>query len=340
MSERRSHIHGEFFSGLGTRQKETGAHAEVERPLIQDVAMLNVLDRGQLAKPKTLSSTVEVVTPTMARELRDTAHFERQRNISPINVDRLAKEMAAGQFTAGTQIYICVLPDGHELIVNGNHTLEAIHKCGVPQVLTVTRKAVMDIEEAGRIYAVFDIQKVRSWRDSLKATGRGDDIPLASSVLSAIGIIENDFAQGAYQAGASRLDRINRMEDYREAAEMMAAVMQGGPMSAVKCVRRAPVMAIGLETFRYQPSLAAEFWSKVAQDDGLTSGMPERALLQWLRNTKVSGGITAQREHCKAAAAAWNAAFQGEDRNYIKPNSMTVFFLLGTPWAKGLNGKG
>lgn len=286
-----------------------------------------------------LQSTVVLVTPQMARNLRETANFDRQRNIAPANVDRLATEMAGGNFTRGTQIFVCVLPNGRELIVNGNHTLEAVVKCGKPQLLTITRAAVADENEAGRIYAVFDIQKVRTWGDSLRATGLGEDIPNAKYVLAALGAIENNFSQTTqYSASArSRLHRIGKMEDYKAAAELWAAATRGAPSESVRAIRRGAVMAVALETFRYQPSLAYDFWSRCAHDDGLASGMPEKALISWLRNNRgFGGGSTLTRLHARAAALAWNAAFRGEKRLLIKPNSMGEFCILGTPVANGL----
>ena len=284
-------------------------------------------------------STVELVSPDQARRLRDTAHFDRQRNISSANVSRLAKEMAAGRFTLGTQVYICVLPNGQELIVNGNHTLEAVHASGAPQVLTITRKPVADVDEAGRIYAVFDIQKVRTWTDSLRATGAGEDIPNASKVLSAIGVMERGFGAANSTSDVSRIQRISLIEDYKEAAVLFALATADAPKHSSGLVRRAAVMAVALETLRYQPSAASEFWHNIAHDDGLTNGQPEKALLSWLRNTTgAAGGAMAQKEHARAAALAWNAAFKGRQLQYVKPNQMGSFFLLGTPWANGLGG--
>ena len=282
-------------------------------------------------------STVEWITPETARRLRDTAHFDRQRNISRINVERLATEISEGNFVKGTQIYIAVLPDGSERIINGNHTLEAVAHCGIPQLLTVTRAAVPDENAAGRIYAVFDIQKVRTWGDSLRASGMGDDIPNAKYVLSAIGAIENDFYQASlYKAGArSRLHRLERLDEYRVAAEMWSSAVAGAPSESVRLIRRSVVMAVALETFRYQPSAAMEFWGRCAHDDGLTVGMPEKALLIWLRNNKMGASVV-MREAAKATALAWNAAFRGDERHYVKPGAMGSFFLLGTPLASGL----
>ena len=283
---------------------------------------------------KFVESTVVTITADYARHLRDTAHFERQRKISSDNVKRLAGQMMAGRFIPGLQVYICVLPDGSERIVNGNHTLEAIAACGIAQDVTLTRAAVNDLDEAGRIYAVFDLQKVRSWSDSLKAIGAGDGIPDANRVLSAVALIKGGFAQ-VVNRKRDRISTIEQIKDYREPAEMLANCVRRAPAQNVQMIKRTPIMAVALETLRYQPSLASDFWTDVAQDDGLQRGRPERALLLWLRSARAGGG-KGQREHCNAAALAWNAAFRGDDRGHIRPNAMSEFFLLGTPHASGL----
>lgn len=285
-----------------------------------------------------IESHIQTVTPQYARYLRDSAHFERQRNISETNVERLAREMAAGRFTPGTQVYLAVLPDGTERVLNGNHTLEAVAESGVPQVLTITRKKVRDLDEAGAIYAVFDIQKIRSWRDSLRAVGAGDDIPLASQVLSAIGVIEQKFGFLSIR-DASRLVRISKLEDYKAAASVIADAIYGGQSDAVKFVKRAAIFAVALETARSQPSAASEFWGRVAHDNGLKKGNPEKALLSWLRNSSSTGSNEAtRREHAKAAASAWNAFFRQKSLDHVKPNQILRFTLLGTTWADGIDG--
>ena len=284
---------------------------------------------------KFVESTVVMVTPDYARHLRDTAHFERQRKISPANVQRLAAEMKTGRFIPGLQVYICVLPDGSERIVNGNHTLEAVAASGSTQDLTITRAPVADLDEAGRIYAVFDLQKIRTWADSLRASGQGHDIPDAARVLSAIRVISNGFNSRFTTARAPRLDQINKLDEYAAAAQLFAECVKGAPTDSSRLVKRAAVMAVALETLKHQPSAAFQFWHSAAQDDGLTRGQPQWALLHWLRGSSTGGG-EAQRDHCKVAAIAWNAAFRGEDRHHFKPGRMTSFFLLGTPHSAGL----
>lgn len=278
-------------------------------------------------------SEVRLVTPEQARKWRETSHFERQRTISNANVERLAHEMTKGRFIVGTQVYMAVLPDGTDRIINGNHTLEAVVASGIPQPLTITRKNVRDLDEAGRIYAVFDLQKTRTLADSLRAVGRSTDISNSTKVASAVGAISENFNSGS-KRGVPRLERLELMEEYRDAAELFAGCIAQCPKDSVKIVTRAPIMAVALYTLRYQPSMAIDFWRTIARDDGLKVGMPERSLLGWARNA-VSSGHIARRDHCRAAALAWNAAFRNETLQVCKPRQMAGFFILGTPISHG-----
>lgn len=282
------------------------------------------------ALPGGFESFGKTILPDEARTMRDTMHFPRQRKIRPDNVRRLSDEMAAGRFILGLQVYIGVLPDGTQYILNANHTLESICVYGKPLPMTVTRKAVADMDEASRIYAVFDIQRTRSWSDSAKAL----DVDLDGKVLSAIGAIEEGFCQHPGQHNhASRLGRFATATEYREMAALFADATKGAPKA--KFLRRAPVMGVALEILRYQPSTATEFLSNIAHDDGLAQGSPEKALLRWLENNK-GGSAVSRREAANATALAWNAFFLDEDRAMVKPNAMASFYLLGTPWEKGL----
>ena len=125
------------------------------------------------------------------------------------------------------------------------------------------------------------------------------------------------------------------MEQYKVAADLVGRALSGAPRETRKYFIRAAVLAVALETMRYQPSAASEFWHKASHDDGLTIGMPERALLSWLRNTQVLAGFDSRKEHARAAALAWNAKWRGHETQYVKPNAMASFYLLGTPWHNG-----
>jgi hypothetical protein len=281
-------------------------------------------------------SSLKIIDPSEAQKWRETKHFERQRRISIKNVQRLAREMQLNRFIRALQIYICRLPDGREYIVNGNHTLEAIILSGISQVLTVTVIDVQDIDEAGRYYAVFDSQHRRTLGDTLRATGKDQDIPDVRYVTQAVSLINANFGQSSQGEPVALLDKIDHIDDYEDAAFTFADLTTGASKEVKRFARRAGIMAVALATLRFQPSCGSEFWRRFVQDDGLRVGMPERTLLTYLRNASASTGQQPRGETARAAALAWNAAFRGQERVLLKPNAMSQFVLLGTPWQRGV----
>lgn len=282
-----------------------------------------------------VTSTVELVTPEKARHLRDTAHFERQRTINQKNVQRLATEILAGRLTDGTQIYLCELPNGDLRIANGNHTLEAVYLAGKPQLLTMTTKKVKDLDEVGLIYAVFDIQKPRTWMDSAKAMGVDQEMPNTQKILSAVRLIQSGFVVSSNRASVH--ETLENVHSYQEEAIRFDELKKRSMSDSGRLITRAGVLAIILETLRYQPSLAYEFWTDVAEDDGLGNGDPAKALLNWLRRQTGASGGGSQREHILAAAQAWNDKFKDQERQIIRVSKTNSFYLLGTPHDRGYN---
>jgi hypothetical protein len=282
-----------------------------------------------------VSAHVIMVTPEIARRMRDEWHFPNQRVISVLNVERLSSEMTAGWFVVGTPLFVCVLPDGTRYLVNGNHTCEAVSDSGVSLPLTVIELQVADFDDAARVYATFDIHKARTWIDTLKATGAYEDFSDAGKVASAVGIIMNNFRFGT-QATAptanSRTARTMKMAEYKDAASVIAGCMSGGPQIHTRLMKRAAVLAVALETARYQPTAAIDFWHGFVMDDGLSAKDPRKALSRWLQTNSSSGGSKVARLHAFVAARAWNLHYDGKTVDFIKPTAMTNFVLKGTPW--------
>jgi hypothetical protein len=274
------------------------------------------------------------VTPEIARRIRDEWNFPNQRSIKVSNVDRLAVEMSYGWFVVGTPIFVCVMPDGTRYLVNGNHTCEAIISSGAAIPLTVIELQVADFNEAARVYSTFDIHKARSWVDTLKATGTYEDFYDPAKVASAVGVIMGEFKFGTTVGSttASRTARTQKMAEYKEAASIIAGCMSGGPRITTSLLKRAAVLAVALESARYQPTAAIEFWRDFVLDDGLAAKDPRKALARWLQNNKSTGGTKNFRLQAFAAARAWNLHFVGETVDHIKPTTMASFSLKGTPW--------
>lgn len=282
-----------------------------------------------------LSSEHAAVSPAVARHMRDTMHFERQRQITSRHVDRLAQEMRRGWFLAGTPIFICVMPDGRQFIVNGNHTLEAVHASGITLPLTIIRKKVRTFEDVAACYATFDIQKTRTWGDALKAAGVATEIPNATKVVAALALIQSGFWDQGYTDFTSRRKRLDLLPEYTQAAHLLHVAAEGAPSANQKILHRAAFLGVALYTARYQPTTAEEFWGGMAKDDGLAKNDPRKSLLRFGISNPISGGGTQRLYHAKAAMLAWNAFFEGRTLEHCRPSSMIAPRILGTPLHKG-----
>lgn len=284
----------------------------------------------------TLTVKVADVDPQYARHLRVSCNFDRQRAITDLNVQRLGVEMKYDRFIPGTTVYFAVLPDKTMLILNGNHTLEAIIASGKTQRLVFIFKKVADVQEAARLYGTFDIHKTRTWTDALKAVSPDKKIALSNSVMPAVGHIMQSFTYDPrnVEANNSRGARFGSMKPYEEPASLLYAAMAGSPGPHKAAIRRKGVMAVALETLRYQPGPAAVFWKDLAHDDGLAKSDPRKVLLRWLLNSNSGGkltGATAANPHSRAAIGAWNAWCRGDALQHIRPHTGPII-ILGTPW--------
>lgn len=280
-----------------------------------------------------ITSKVMTIPADEARMFRRTCHYPYQRKISVRNVKRLSLLMQNGSFVQGTPIAFCALPGGTSFLVNGNHTLEAIIDCGIPQLLTIMVFEVADMEEVARIYASFDLHQMRSWQSALHAYGLDQEIPLSSYVMPAIGLIMQDFKYSSdnIEANSSREARFHKMRQYRDAATLMAKAINGAPALYRRlCLRRA-VLGVALETFRYQARRAHDFWHGLSHDDGLAANDPRKTLLRYLLDNKITGPIENYRQS-KAVGLAWNAFWRNEELTVLRPGAAATLIVSGTPW--------
>lgn len=284
---------------------------------------------------ESLTAKVVHVTGQYARHLRDTCHFSRQRAIADLNKRRLGVEMDNDRFIPGTTVYFAVLPDKSMLILNGNHCLEAICLTGRPQWMVFIFCQVADEAEAARLYGCFDIQKTRTWADAARAIGVEKKMAMSNTAMPAVGHIMQNFSYNPrnVEANMSRDARFAAMKPYEEAAALLQGAMAGSPRHHKDAIRRKGVMAVALETLRYQPGHAMVFWKDLAHDDGLAKGDPRKTLLRWLINPTAGGGLTganAPNTLSRGAIAAWNAWYRGDALQHLRPQVGEIF-ILGTP---------
>lgn len=288
-----------------------------------------------------------MVSPEMAANLRKSADFELQRPMSAVNVARLRAEMDANRFVPGTPVYFAVLPDKSMLALNGQHTLEAISRGKGLVELTFIYQDVKTSAEAGAIYARLDLHKIRSWRDSLRAYGAedmlADSTTWTAAYAAAIGQIFMLFENSArkdrsenliyLQATRSRDLRVKVMREFQPHADLYVSAV-GGLSGRKHFFKRAAIFGVGLEIMRYQPSAGTEFFTDLANDDGLRVGDPARALLRMLRDSSKTGAAAERDLQARAVAVAWNAFFEKRRLEIVKPHTLHEMRLSGTPWGK------
>lgn len=292
---------------------------------------------------KILSVQAADVTPEMAAAWLATLKTELpgghefQRRLREAHVDRLAREMRARRFPPDTNLKIGRLT-GAGYLMNGRHRLTAVVAAGMTASFVVQEVEYTSAAELCDDYARTDIGAKRTMRDALRAhdffpelTG---DLIFLQGFAAAMKIRIREFSSGPaadLRTIAESNDLvIEAMVEYKPHAEALFVALMGG--GERKKLVRAPVLAVALETFRYQKQLAEVFWAKAARDDGLRRGDPIKALIDWLKATP--GSSATNRLASRACAAAWNAAWRGHETKYLQPARMEALYLEGTAWSR------
>lgn len=284
------------------------------------------------------------VTPDLAQQLIDSTMYERQRPISPDHVERLALEMSNGRFIPGTCCHFAVVKR-QLFLINGNHTIRAVLAARVTLPLTFLYTECERMTEVDRLYARHDQHRVRNWAATFKAHGMFERIHADATFVNSAGaamryiLVGLDRPHTNDRGGKgentwSRDLRVDAFREYASEVDMLYGVLVNASPRARRVVRRAQFIAVALETYRFQPSKAAEFWSGVANDDGLMQGDPRKALLDWSDHNLVRGAAVSGNS-IRATTLAWNAFFEERQLQSVKPASMGEYHLAGTPWRDG-----
>ncbi|MBF0177963.1 MAG: hypothetical protein HQL63_14115 [Magnetococcales bacterium] len=278
------------------------------------------------------------VTPEVAGDWLQHNIFSRQRSMRPRHRDALVQEINAGRFIQGTQIHF-VRFRNEQLLVNGQHTLSAIEKAGVPTTLTVLISVAETMDEVAELYSRHDNHLSRSVMDSIKARDLHNQIGMslkqATNVAAAL-----RFIQGGFRRSDSRCqeDVLAEVKTWEEEGNAFFETILGGGKDAV-LLTKAPILSVALVTFRHQEKKAREFWRQVALNDGLRSNDPRKILHEFVDLTRtnrgpfIRGNKTVTPAYvARAVAVAWNAFFAGNSItriNVVDPDREIV--IKGTP---------
>jgi hypothetical protein len=284
---------------------------------------------------------VELVwlTPELADAWLKLYRQPHQRPTGKNHIEFLAYEMGAGRF-AVTAIYL-VHWDGKTSLNDGQHRCEAVVRSGKTILVPVVHLHVADEEDVKTDYIRRDIHRMRSIAQMYQATSLEDAVGLNGTQLNALGAACQVILSSFGKTAGTTLSPEQRSRDVRRAvildwasdAQFFYNVITGHAGLMRNALTRAAVMSVALTTFRHVPDKAPLFWERVAKDEGLVSGDPERALVQYLLKHKAAA--RPRHEYARAVANAWNAYHDGRSLSLLKvaPEQCEKPILIaGTPY--------
>ena len=218
--------------------------------------------------------------------------------------------MERGRFIVGTPIHFGVL-NGHRKLVNGQHTLHAIARSGIPIRLTVLATPVEDEDELGQLYGRHDRGRGRTPSDAFLGMNLAGKLDLSTFEVNALGpaikYVTTEFRnvrKNSNEEVATSLDFLaERMNEWSVFAGLYFEQVREGGVGLKGAFRRAPVVAVGVITMRYQRERAIDFWSAAAANDGLHKLDPRQALVNFLlKDSSRKGNPT---HYARSVASAW-----------------------------------
>ena len=301
------------------------------------------------SKHKKHDVSLVTITPDLARDWLNSRPYKGQRTLRPAHVRFLAEEMERGNFRPSTEVVFSVEDQRHYL-VNGQHTLNAIIQCGLPQTLIVFCYQSEGEEDTAEIYGVIDTNLKRSANDMFSAMYLREELALTSTNLerlsAAAKIIGSKFSPRSGSMREHPDDLIRRIRDYGQAAHLFFDAVTDLP-GEMRSIFRASSMGVALVTFRFSAQLfgmdkVRDFWTGVALDDGITSGDARKVAHRHILTSVASGGgagktgktsVVSPYYGARFLARCFNAYVEGERLMQGKVLDATVpIKILGSPF--------
>lgn len=277
-----------------------------------------------------------LVQPEDALTLSIKYNYSEQRKLDDAKVRRYASFIKNKTFRARTSIDFCVI-NGEPHLVNGQHTLRAIHQSKEPFEIAFNLHHVKTLKDIEEIYSTFDPggsvrtlnQVFGNIQNELGLTKKHETNALGVAVK----YIHSGFNPGNPEDPSKEFDLLNHelvknlMREWGgEARQFFSAISSGGV--AAKVMLRGAIVAVGLITYRYQPEKAEQFWREAAMDDGLKKKDPRKTFFNWCQQNTTAG--KQQIQH-RAAIACWNAFFEGKELSGVYTSPERSAIILGTP---------
>ena len=289
---------------------------------------------------KSVRGVVHLSPGTADRILKE-LNFPGQRPIYSNRVYGKSLAIVTGDWIDSFSIDFATLPDGRIWMLDGQHRTTAISEQQTPVPVTIRLIEVDSEKEAKKLYAGYDqSDSVRTTKQILDAVGIAKEIGiterLARAIFESAPILLNNMEPIVGSVNVRLHPEVftkqKRMEAIgawaKEAKEFEQIITPAAAALKARLKTQGP-LAVGLYTLRHQPARAREFWSGLANNDGLRRTDPRATLIQdYLTRSAHSGSI---RQRVQQTSLAWNAFCEGRDLKIIKCIDGAQIVLWGTP---------
>jgi hypothetical protein len=292
-----------------------------------------------------ITTNLTVITPDLAKTfLSEKYYYEFNRTLNKMHVDFLADAMKKKRFDPTAQIALGCVPNDQDYLINGQHTLHAIIKSGLPQRLNIVRYNVRDYTDVHSLFSHYDIGKMRTFADSVKAFEVSKNTGLLHTQITltagALRYMKSGFPKTSPTVKFSSEDMIKLIYDWKEEALLVFNQFKGGEVKVCIRLRTAASLSVLLVISKYHPIKGSEFIAKVATDDFLKTGDPRKSLNRYMRETGANPRETGHRpvtngQVSRAVAKAWNKFFSGVTVKNIRVHKSEVdknIVIKGTPY--------
>lgn len=296
--------------------------------------------RSQLSRSPT---GLVKMAPGTAKRILDELNFPGQRSIDSSRVYSHSRNIIKGDWIESFGIDFAALPDGRIWLVDGQHRLLAISQQDIPTPITIRLIEVEGEKDARRVYAGYDQKRsVRTNAQIVDALGLSEETGLsrvmATSVFEAASTIMNNMEPITGSANTKKNaefflqnNRVAIVQEWAKEARIYESIVKKAKKEILRKMRSTGMVAIALYTLRHQPAKAVEFWTGVAENDGLRKNDPRATLVyDLLCRSLVSGSI---RQKVQQPSIAWNAWCEGRNLSVIKCLNENAITLWGTPIA-------
>lgn len=283
------------------------------------------------AKEEDIKPGLNKWTPARANAIfsRYRYEFNRDERKAKQHISALARMMRDGSWRDGGTIEFARLPGGMMTLVDGHHRMLAQVEAGVDIWWTVLIHNVEDQDELRNLFWTYDTTlRKRSLNNVLAGVNAAEHMQLSKAMAltttRAAVFIDNGMhpTTGQFSRQYTPAEQLTLAAKWERQAQLYEQCVDAAPIAVKKKLRSAQVASVAFLSFVADDDKAWPFWMGVAQDDGLRRGDPRKTLLDWMRDTHLSG--TGPTHAAAAAARAWAAWYNGNDLNIIRIGKQAV----------------